>query len=108
VRYGLTDPGSAQFRNVVQMPGYVCGEVNAKNRMGGFNGYRRFYVEDSKNGAAIIDPQDWASSDVKKMFPSVITPDMDTNAFEKVYNPACLGRTGPTDTEILENSLNAE
>lgn len=41
------DPGSVRFRNVFvvrQSSGTkaVCGEFNAKNRMGGYNGYERF------------------------------------------------------------------
>lgn len=47
VLFKLTDPDSAKFRNVVVVakPGQakaVCGEVNAKNQMGGYTGYKRF------------------------------------------------------------------
>ncbi|NBB15158.1 hypothetical protein GVN21_07290 [Caulobacter sp. SLTY] len=47
VRWKLADPDSAKFRNVfvVAKPGQakaVCGEVNAKNQMGGYAGYKRF------------------------------------------------------------------
>lgn len=47
VLWKLTDPDSAKFRNVIVVakPGQakaVCGEVNAKNRMGGYAGYKRF------------------------------------------------------------------
>jgi hypothetical protein len=43
----LTDPNSAQFRELhaypaAGTPAAVCGEVNAKNRMGGYNGFQRF------------------------------------------------------------------
>lgn len=38
VRAELTDPDSAKFRN---QKGY-CGEVNSKNRMGGYTGFVRF------------------------------------------------------------------
>lgn len=38
VRMRLKDPYSAQFRNQRG----VCGEVNAKNAMGAFTGYKRF------------------------------------------------------------------
>jgi len=39
----LKDPGSAQFRNVRKTkPGFVCGEVNAKNGMGGYVGFKQF------------------------------------------------------------------
>lgn len=44
IRALLNDPASAQFRNVklvksANRPFVVCGEVNAKNRMGGYNGF---------------------------------------------------------------------
>lgn len=47
VKRKLVDPGSARFRNVRVYPQSsgtkaVCGEVNAKNRAGGYNGYERF------------------------------------------------------------------
>ena len=42
VKERLSDPGSAQFRNVQAKNGAVCGEVNAKNKMGGYVGFTRF------------------------------------------------------------------
>ncbi|MGE5565886.1 MAG: hypothetical protein ACM3YN_07015 [Parcubacteria group bacterium] len=47
VKAKLVDPDSAKFRNVVvrqQSSGTkaVCGEVNAKNRAGGYKGFERF------------------------------------------------------------------
>jgi len=46
VREALTDPESATFRNTSYHGATkaVCGEVNAKNRMGGFVGFTRFYA----------------------------------------------------------------
>lgn len=53
----LNDPASAQFRNLKYVGSWLpsgesilCGEVNAKNRMGGYVGFRKFetladYVE---------------------------------------------------------------
>jgi hypothetical protein len=40
----LNDPESARFRKVFVSPKgkAVCGEVNAKNQMGGYVGFRRF------------------------------------------------------------------
>ena len=39
----LRDPSSAQFREErVRLTGYLCGQVNAKNGMGGYTGFRRF------------------------------------------------------------------
>lgn len=42
----LFDPSSAEFRNVrvTSLLDAVCGEVNAKNRMGGYVGFRHFQV----------------------------------------------------------------
>jgi curved DNA-binding protein CbpA len=50
VRNALIDPDSAKFKNVVVRDrGVVCGEMNAKNKMGGYSGYTKFvyYTEDS-------------------------------------------------------------
>lgn len=46
VRGTLVDPGSAQFQKVEIFRGgdVVCGEVNAKNRLGGYVGRRGFVV----------------------------------------------------------------
>ena len=42
----LKDPESARFRRVFVSPHgrAVCGEINAKNSMGGYVGFRRFIV----------------------------------------------------------------
>jgi hypothetical protein len=47
VKAKLSDPGSVRFRGVFvrqQASGTkaVCGEVNAKNKMGGYGGFQRF------------------------------------------------------------------
>lgn len=51
VRESLIDPASATFRNIRAFDAtltdgsayrYVCGEVNSKNRMGGYAGYSAF------------------------------------------------------------------
>ena len=44
IRAKLSDPASAQFRSVVVYRDAVCGEVNAKNRFGGYIGFTAFYV----------------------------------------------------------------
>lgn len=38
----LTDPGSAQFRNLREGKYDVCGEFNAKNVLGGYVGFKPF------------------------------------------------------------------
>jgi len=42
----LKDPESAQFKNerVGKSPALFCGEVNSKNSMGGYVGYKRYIV----------------------------------------------------------------
>lgn len=48
VRYRLVDPDSAKFKNVAYRSGIgVCGQVNSKNRMGGYVGFKTFVVEES-------------------------------------------------------------
>lgn len=41
----LKDPESAQFKDVVLSHVYVCGQVNSKNSMGGYVGYKRFMAD---------------------------------------------------------------
>lgn len=51
----LTDPSSAQFRIIVANERCVSGEVNARNRMGGYVGYQDFFYSPlQKRG--LIDP----------------------------------------------------
>ena len=58
----FSDPDSVKFRRMFiselmnpkgEAVLYLCGEVNAKNRMGGYTGYRRFLVDQSM---ALVDP----------------------------------------------------
>lgn len=45
----LIDPSSAEFRSItVFKNGNYCGEVNSKNRMGGYVGYKAFSKVDGK------------------------------------------------------------
>lgn len=48
----LKDPESARFRRVFVSPRgrAVCGDVNAKNSMGGYTGFKRFIVAKDKIG----------------------------------------------------------
>jgi hypothetical protein len=50
----LVDPESARFRNdYVDAAGGVCGEVNAKNRMGGYVGFTP-YIWNSQHGVSVL------------------------------------------------------
>ncbi len=47
LRDSLIDPESVMIRNVVEdQDGDYCGEVNEKNRMGGYAGWKRFMAAD--------------------------------------------------------------
>lgn len=41
----LKDPSSAQFKDVVLSHVYVCGQVNSKNSMGGYVGFKHFMAD---------------------------------------------------------------
>jgi hypothetical protein len=47
------DPSAAQFRNLKQNYQALCGEVNGKNKMGAYVGFKRFY---SGSTGARIEP----------------------------------------------------
>lgn len=49
IRESLFDPESAIFSNITTRNDFVCGEVNAKNRWGGYTGKRRFISTIEKN-----------------------------------------------------------
>ena len=55
IRAQLSDPDSAKFRHNPYQTGstWYCGLVNAKNRVGGYVGYRLFYVIVSEGDKAI-------------------------------------------------------
>lgn len=54
----LKDPGSAQFRNERLKGEILCGEVNAKNSLGGYTGFARFITRPGSvalEGSPIIE-----------------------------------------------------
>lgn len=46
----LIDPDSAQFRDTELSPNRECmsGQVNSKNRMGGYVGFKKFFVSEKE------------------------------------------------------------
>ncbi len=52
VREQLRDPDSAKFRNVAKDRGtdHWCGDVNARNGMGGYAGWQPFSATKTSNG----------------------------------------------------------
>jgi hypothetical protein len=55
VKSMLTDPESAQFKDMKARTDIkvVCGYVNAKNKFGGYVGFRRFYFKEG--GQVVVD-----------------------------------------------------
>ena len=56
----LIDPSSAEFRNVSVRENAVCGELNAKNKMGAFVGFSRFVVDTNIDRALLEEEFDYA------------------------------------------------
>jgi len=52
----MVDPGSATFQALsVKVADFAyCGEVNAKNRMGGYVGYQKFYAQRGSAGEWLV------------------------------------------------------
>lgn len=51
----MTDPASAQYRNLETFPGdVVCGEVNTKNLTGGYVGFRSFIFNAFADGKIVM------------------------------------------------------
>ena len=53
-RRNLFDPEAARFRNIKGN----CGEINAKNKMGGYTGYRRFIYNSETDTVSIEEDGD--------------------------------------------------
>ena len=58
----LSDPSSAQYRNITtSSQGVVCGEVNAKNKMGGYTGFEMFVYNAAGYGSGVDYPKKYSS-----------------------------------------------
>lgn len=66
LRAYLYDPESLRLKGAkyFSATGATCGEANARNRMGGYTGFRRFVVD--HDGEVFIEPESRASSDDPK------------------------------------------
>ena len=53
-RKNLFDPDAAKFKNIKGN----CGEINAKNKMGGYTGYRRFIYDPQFDTVSIEEESD--------------------------------------------------
>lgn len=58
VAKSLKDPQSAQFQNMTHFSeGVVCGDVNAKNAMGGYVGFKPFIFNGAQSGGVDLKPE---------------------------------------------------
>ncbi len=78
VRERLTDPRSAQFQRERTSKSAVCGEVNAKNRMGGYVGFQQYLFSTDTKTARISVPPDF----------SLLTSTMGGNIMDKPIHDA--------------------
>lgn len=51
----MNDPESARYKSMysVERTGAVCGRVNSKNRMGGYDGFKHVMVRANGNGIEV-------------------------------------------------------
>ncbi|WP_203308825.1 hypothetical protein [Sphingomonas beigongshangi] len=63
----LSDPGSAQFSDVVVGKTCVTGKINAKNLFGGYVGYRKFYYDDTRSVGQIEPDSGFALTKLDKL-----------------------------------------
>ena len=85
----LFDPQSAEFRNEqTSNEGSVCGEVNAKNRMGGYVGFSRYVYLANVKSAVITEGE----PDFKEYYHDRENEFSREHAFEKIQS-ACLFET---------------
>jgi hypothetical protein len=77
----MSDPDSTKFRKVFVSTSRkaVCGEVNSKNRQGGYNGFSPFFAVLSTGGVGVLD------SYLEKFR----AMNLDTSDFVRVYNHNC-------------------
>lgn len=59
----LKDPGSAIYRNERINRNYVCGEVNARNSMGGYTGFVRYVSTPTRYALEEHGRQGWIPDD---------------------------------------------
>lgn len=70
IKAKLNDPDSAIFRNIKFFNEEenigVCGELNAKNKFGGFAGYKRFVTESPSSDFSLHFDEGWRFDEVWK------------------------------------------
>lgn len=88
MRSVLVDPESAQFHSlVVAADGSICGEMNSRNRMGGYVGFRRFVIW--PGGLLEVDPGRERLSQYPSMTPERAIAELDS--FNALYDTCARG-----------------
>lgn len=93
---GLRDPSSAQFRGefLSKRTNYTCGQVNAKNGMGGYTGFKRY--ASSKEHFILEDVGVMAAQNLNEKSTQEIIEGLD----RKIEFMRTKGRV-PTEEELL-------
>ena len=78
------DPSAVQFRNLKQNYHALCGEVNGKNKLGAYVGFKRFYSSDT---GSRIEPDDDNSLDT--VFTEGIIAGSNRRTFRVLHEANC-------------------
>ncbi|MBO9717493.1 MAG: hypothetical protein J7507_11975 [Pseudoxanthomonas sp.] len=86
VKQSLVDPDSAQFRDLRIMrrsehERILCGELNARNRMGGYTGFTPFYIVGNSTHELTFD--------LPHSMPQTTEPAAEFEAFMASYRQNC-------------------
>jgi hypothetical protein len=99
----LADPLSAQYRNITtSSQGVVCGEVNAKNKMGGYTGFQQFVY----NGLFVGEVHMSAISDQKSLW-CTTSDDLEKDRQERLSELLRSNEKGCADPEFSKYDMQA-
>jgi DNA-directed RNA polymerase subunit E'/Rpb7 len=87
VKANLSDPDSAQFKSFYKnkSSGVICGEVNSKNRMGGYVGFSKFLILPGDN--LLFEPHESASGESTS---EILRALANAESFRTTYEGNCL------------------
>lgn len=93
VREMMVDPSSAQFGEIYAgaKPGYYCGSVNGKNRMGGYAGEQQFSFKGSPEsdfGVVTIHGEVATDEDFRRLYYMNFDSQLYTDLDKKCKHPA--------------------
>lgn len=74
VARALADPESARFRDVHVVRAAVCGQVNAKNRLGGYTGFSDFVYLEGSAAIAVDNDDTFDKRELNKRIKQICRP----------------------------------